>query len=97
MTAAAEFVCLHLWGVTGQAQGLPPTVVARGANTGRCLNGSDCPRRWGKQKGGVAGGIPPHKGGPKARPPRTAVDSDQKSVVRGDGACAAWGRDLVLA
>ncbi len=30
-------------------------------------------------RGGVAGGTPPHKGGPKARPHRTAVVSDQWS------------------
>ena len=33
--------------------------------------------------GGVAGAEPLHKGGPKARPPRTAVVSDQWSVVSG--------------
>ena len=32
--------------------------------------------------GGVAGGIPPHKGGPKARPPRTAVISGQWSALQ---------------
>ena len=50
----------------------------------------------GHTKGGVAGGIPPHKGGPKARPHGTAVFSYwflvfscEWSVVRGGGACPA--------
>ena len=47
-------------------------------------------------KGGVAGGIPPHKGGPKARPHGTAVVSDQWLVVRGGGSCSAWGGERAL-
>ena len=48
----------------------------------------------GHRKGGVAGGIPPHKGGPKARPHRTAVVGGQWSVVRNEGAYDAVGGEL---
>ena len=57
----------------------------------------DAAPTWHGVEGGVAGGIPPHKGGPKARPHRTAVVSDQWSVVRGGGTCADWGRELAFA
>ena len=82
---------VQLWGESGQAQGLPlpwsrrtasrhdvggrPVVQTvrrrRGANVAWCL-------------GGVAGGIPPHKGGPKARPHNC---SGQWSVVSYCGSC----------
>ena len=87
---------VHFWGESGQAQGLPlpwsrrtvwrhdvggrPVVQTvrrrRGANVAWCM-------------GGVAGGVPPHKGGPKARPHN---GSGQWLVVSGERVLSRWFR-----
>ena len=47
-----------------------PTVVAGGFEPRWLSEQFQFSTTVGHAKGGVAGGIPPHKGGPKARPPK---------------------------
>ena len=54
-----------------------PTVVAGVFEHGSLAQRFQLSTTVGHTMGGVAGGIPPHKGGPKARPQRTAVVSGQ--------------------
>ena len=54
-----------------------PTVVTRGFEHRSLSQRFQLSTTVGHTMGGVAGGVPPHKGGPKARPHRTAVVSDQ--------------------
>ena len=64
-------------GCLGQARGLPLRVVALVYQRQPVSRPFRLSRKVGHAERGVAGEIPPHKGGPKARPHRTTVDSDQ--------------------
>ena len=57
------------------------TVVTRGFEHQSLSQPFQLSTTVGHTMGGVAGGLPPHKGGPKARPHRIAVVSDQWSVI----------------
>jgi len=68
-----------IWERHRAGAGPAPTAPAAFAELGAARraagsSGLHCPhtRRMGAHQGGVAGGVPPHKGGPKARPSRTA-------------------------
>ena len=81
MTAVAEIVCRPFVGRHWAGTRPAPTVVARGFEHRSLSQPFQLSTTVGHTKGGVAGGVPPHKGGPKARPHGTAVVSDQWSVA----------------
>ena len=75
MTGVAETVCRSFIGEYWAGTRPAPTVAARGCEHRSGSQQFQLSTTVGHAKGGVAGGIPPHKGGPKARPHRTAVVS----------------------
>ena len=84
MPAVAVIVCRPFIGRHWAGTGPAPTVVVadglaarRGLATGGIDSMPATRRQRGMVYGGRCGGIPPHKGGPKARPHRTAVVSGQ--------------------
>ena len=81
-TYAGDLPLQERWGVAATMGGRAwagtrpaPTVVALGFEQRSLTQQFQLSTMVGHTKGGVAGGIPPHKGGPKARPPKTAVVS----------------------
>ena len=82
MTAVAGIVCrpfnVRHWVDTRSA----PTLGTRGFEHRSLTQPFQLSTKVGHTKGGVAGGIPPHKGGPKARPPNSSEQGSVTGVQR---------------